>query len=265
MNIARSLALLLTSLIPVAALAKLRAESVHLRPTFAAGQTYSTIFSIMHSVKADGYDELTNRNGGSADYTVVVASADVWRFELAYRYDGSPASKVSTELRENGTVKCVLKAAGNQECQPYHDGSGLVFNPGMWGTPPPRLSAGMTWTVALKDAWELGGANGTEKVTVVSVDPATDTVVLLREGSAPGFSDEEPKQEKLTHNGQEETLEKVPGSTRWKGYGVFVKGIVFADSLLVTRNLTLKDQKGKSIPAAERWIMLLNSAPYPSL
>ena len=264
MNIARPLALLLTSFIPMAQ-AKSPSESVHLRPTFAAGQMYSNVFSILHSIKADGYDELTRRNGGSADYTAVAAGPDVWRFELAYRYDGSPAAKASIELRENGTVQCVLKAEGKQECQPYHDGSGLAFNLGMWGTPPPHLAAGMSWTVALKDAWELGGANGTEKVTVVSTDPATDTVVLMREGSATGFNDGEPQQTKLTHNGQEETLEKVPGLAHWKGYGVFVKGIVFADSLLVTRDLALKDQNGKSIPAAERWIMLLNSAPYPSL
>jgi len=264
MSLKRPLVLLVTSFMPLA-IAKSPIEATQLQPVFAVGQTYSNVFSIMRSIKADGYDEVARRNGGSADYTVTAVSPEGWRFQLLYRYDGTPADKLDIELREGGRTQCILGTDGKRDCKPYLDGSGLVFNPGLWGTPPAHLAPGMSWTASLKSAWELGGPNGTEKVTVVSVDPATDTVVLLREGTASGPYAGDHGQTKLTRDGNVETFDVVPGVAHWRGYATFVKGIVFADSVLVTRYLTLKDQSGKSVRAAERMIMLLNAAPWPTL
>jgi hypothetical protein len=73
--------------------------------------------------------------------------------------------------------------------------------------------AGTTWRLEIKAAWELGGANGTEQVTVLSVDTATDTLVLMRECSAEGFFGEgEPTTRLLTRG---EHTESVPVSTRY--------------------------------------------------
>src|SRR6185437_6276 len=110
---------------------------------------------------------------------------------------------------------CLWEAAGKQACKPYTDGSGLVFNPGIWGTPPSHLAPGVSWTVTLKNAWELGGPNGTQKVTVVSVDPTTDTVVLLREGTASGPYADDRRQAKLTRGGKDETFDVIPGAAHW--------------------------------------------------
>jgi hypothetical protein len=57
----------------------------YLTPTFIAGQTYSNVFSILSSRKAEGYDERAGRNGGSADYAVLAASPAVWRLKAAAR------------------------------------------------------------------------------------------------------------------------------------------------------------------------------------
>jgi hypothetical protein len=264
MAMKRQLALLVTSFIPFA-IAKSAGEPAPLRPAFAAGQTYSNVFSIQRSIRADGYDEWTDRDGGSADYTVLAATPERWRFQLLYRYDGNPGKKREMEFREGGRTQCLLGPEGKESCKPYTEGSGLAFNPGVWGTPPSHLAPGVSWTVKLRSAWELGGPNGTEKVTVVSVDPTTNTVVLLRDGTASGPYAGESGQTQLTHQGKVETFDKIPGVAHWRGYATFAKGVVFADSLLVTRDLTLKDQSGKLVHAVEREIMLLNAAPYPTL
>jgi hypothetical protein len=254
------------ALLPAVACAAGTATAVApLAPQFAPGQTYSNVFSIMHSIKADGYDEYARRNGGSADYTVLAADAHVWRVRSAWRYDGQPGGIDESELRDDGRTACTLKADAHMACQPYLDGSGLVYNPTLWGDAPAQLRAGQTWKVAVTPAWELGGANGTEQVTVVSVDPAAGSAVLMREGHSNGaFGEGEPQQRQLTRNGQTETLDITPGTAHWQGYATIVRGVIFSDELLVTRDATVKAKDGHTVKATERWIMLLNSAPFPT-
>ena len=179
----------------------------YLMPQFVAGQTYSNVFSILRSIKADGYDERALRSGGSADYRILSANGDHWATRLKNRYDGRPSSDDSVEFRDSGRSYCQLNANGKTNCEAYLEGSGLSYNPTVWGVAPKPLVPGMSWTVAIKQAWELGGANGSEKVTVVSVDPATDTAVLLREGSSEaGFHSENDTQTiSLTRDGHTET------------------------------------------------------------
>ena len=147
------------------------------------------------------------------------------------------ASNVFGKLPESRLANRIPTAVGSYSTQVYGA-----------RPPPSHLAPGVSWTVTLKNAWELGGPNGTQKVTVVSVDPTTDTVVLLREGTASGPYADDRRQAKLTRGGKDETFDVIPGAAHWRGYATFVKGIVFADSLLVTRDVTLKDQGGKSVP-----------------
>lgn len=240
--------------------------SATLVPHFVPGQTYGTVFSIMRSIKADGYDEYASRNGGSADYTIITAKPDAWHVRLAWRYDGRNTGDAEVVLRDGGRTNCTLTADGKEDCQPALDASGLVYNPLLWGGPPKTLDAGTTRKVDVKPAWELGGANGREQVTVVSVDTARDAVVLMREGTAEGlFGEGESTQRQLTRGGQTETLDLIPGKSHWKGYTTIVKGVIFSDELLVTRDSALRSKSGEQIPATERWIMLLNAAPYPTV
>jgi hypothetical protein len=235
-------------------------------PQFAAGQTFGTVFSIMRSIKAEGYDDYAGRNGGSADYTVIAVRPEAWRLRVNYRYDGRATGSDEIELRDGGRTACTLKADATANCQPSLDGSGLIYNPLLWGTPPAKLSPGATWRVDITPAWELGGAHGSEQVTIVSVDASTDTIVLKREGSSEGFFGEgEPTQRQLSRAGQSETLELLPGTAHWRGFTTITKGVIFSDELLVTRESRLRTTAGALVNATERWIMLLNAAPYPTL
>jgi hypothetical protein len=237
-----------------------------LAPHLSVGRTYSNVFSILRAIKADGYDELARRNGGSADYTVTAAGADTWTLHTSYRYDGRPGATDDIELREGGRVQCSKSDSTTEKCDPYLDGSGLIFNPGLWGEIPRKLVAGMKWEADVPRAWELGGANGKQQVTVISVDATTGTAVLMREGSAEGFFGEgEPTQRQLTRDGTTETLDVVPGTAHWKGYTTVVRGLIFSDELLVTREDSLHSKTGSNVHATERWIMLLNAAPPPTL
>jgi hypothetical protein len=237
-----------------------------LDPELAPGQSFGTVFSILRSVKAEGYDPYAGRNGGSADYTVLAVHSNVWRLHSSYRYDGRTEGAGEVEIRDGGRTNCSLKPDGSADCQPALDASGLLYNPLLWGSAPMRLSPGMTWSVNIAPAWELGGANGKEQVTVVSVDRATGTVVLLRVGSSDGFFGEgEPVERQLTRDGKTESLEVIPGKAHWRGYTTMVKGIVFSDELLVTRDSMMRNKVGQLVHASERWIMLLNAAPYPTL
>jgi hypothetical protein len=78
------------------------AAADYLTPRFQVAGTYSNVFSISRSIKAEGYDELVGRNGGSADYAVIAATPPSWRFRMDYRYDGQPIAAEDYELRDGG-------------------------------------------------------------------------------------------------------------------------------------------------------------------
>jgi hypothetical protein len=227
----------------------------YLAPHLKLGRSYSNVFSIAHSIKAEGYDEYVRRNGGSADYTITAANADSWRFRQMVRYDGQTPDAQEAEIRDGGRTIC-----SNSKCTPSTEGTGLVYNPMLWGTPPKHLSAGVTWTVQIDAPWELGGPRGTQTITVVRVD-SDGTATLMREGTSGGLFEDEPAQVKMIRGGQTIELERVPGVTHWKGYATFSKGVVIADELLVTRTDVLRSQDGQEVTAFDRRIMLLIASP----
>lgn len=230
----------------------------YLTPHLKIGQSYSNVFAIAHAVNAEGYDEYVRRNGGSADYTVTTASSDSWQFRGSYHYDGQPPVPIG-ELRDGGRTAC---NAG--KCAPYDDGTGLLYNPTLWGTPPSRLVAGVSWSVRMDKPWELGGPHGVQTVTVVRVDAATSTATLMREGTSEGFFADESKQLKMAREGQTIALSLVPGVAHWRGYATFTKGVVISDELVVTRKDILRSNDGKEVKAVERRIMLLIASPWPA-
>jgi hypothetical protein len=230
----------------------------YLTPHLKVSQSYSNVFAIAHAVKAQGFDEYVRRNGGSGDYSVTTASNNAWQFRGTYHYDGQAPVPIG-ELRDGGRTAC-----NDGKCVPYDDGTGLLYNPTLWGTPPKHLEAGVSWTMHLEKPWELGGPNGTQTVTVIHVDPATGTATLKREGTSEGFFADEPAQLKMVRSGQTVVLNLVPGETHWRGHATFTKGVVISDELVVTRKDILRSDDGQEFKAVERRIMLLNAAPWPA-
>ncbi|WP_284331735.1 hypothetical protein [Dyella flagellata] len=237
-----------------------------LTPQLSVGRTYSNVFSIYRSISAPGYDDRLSRNGGSADYRVISASPGEWHFQSAWSYGGQQHGQDEDALRDLGATYCSITNGALTKCQPYLEASGLLYNPALWGVAPARISAGASWKVDLKTAWELGGSDGTQTVTVVRIDPANHSVTLMREGDSAGaYSESDPATVELTHGGVKETFAVVPGLSHWKGYTTFVNGVVISDELLVTRKDVLRRKDGTQLDATERRIMLLNAAPYPTL
>lgn len=258
MNWTRSgVTLLVAVLASGLALANTLSGANYLTPHLAAGQSYSNVFSIMHAVKAEGYDEYVRRNGGSANYSVTEATEDSWKFNGEYTYDGQGSSNIG-ELRDSGRLAC-----SEGKCERYTDGTGLVYNPALWGTPPKTLIAGMKWSVHIEEPWELGAAHGLETVTVIRVDPKTATATLMREGSSEGFFADEPQQLNMMVHGKTIMLDVTPGKAHWKGITTFTKGVVISDELVVERADVLRGADGRAIKALERRIMLLEAAPSP--
>jgi hypothetical protein len=226
----------------------------------AVGDHWSNVFSIALSLTADGFDTSVRRNGGTADSTLKEKGADQKLvFDTHVLYDGSPAETAENIISDGGATSC-----WNGKCSPYTDASGLLYNQRLWGTPRGKIKVGMTWNVAIDQAWELGPA-GVQTVTVTGVDEMQGTVTLKREGSAVGFFAGEAPHATLVKNGQRTTFDVTPGQAHWSGYTTFRHGIVISDELLVVRNDLLQSQETGTIKAVNRRYMLLNAAPYPTL
>ena len=150
-----------------------------LTPRMSVGEHISNVFSIAASVQADGFDERVGRNSGSADYTLTQTSpGPVFTFVTDGFYDGASKYHAVDIIRDGGATSCF-----DGKCAIYTDASGPLYNRLLWGDPPAHLKAGMTWSVTIRQPWELGPA-GDQTVTVMHVDDTDGTVTLKREGSA---------------------------------------------------------------------------------
>ncbi len=221
------------------------------------GDTLATIFSRAISVKVDGYVEYVRRVSGTGSYVVLDTAGGNVKLNLSYRYDGRPEGRLVEELRQGGRVSC--DTAGT--CTPRTDGSGLSYNPRLWGDPPARLRDGMSWTVQIPEAWELGPP-GTERVTVIHIDSAWNAITLEREGQGDGAFDGDLTQITLVSSDSAKVpVTLAPGRSHWIGYTTFRDGRVLSDELLVERPVALTSQSAGRLSGVERQYILLNARP----
>jgi hypothetical protein len=118
---------------------------------------------------------------------------------------------------------------------------GMFYNTTAWGPIPSIVAVGQTWSVDLKEPWEMGPA-GTETVRVTALDAAHDTITLQRDGSGEGPSSTEikhPVSIKFKHNGVDTAIPVTVGKSTWHGEVVLKDGIVVRDSITVKTNLRL--------------------------
>jgi hypothetical protein len=226
-----------------------------LTPSPKPGQVFGNVFSISHSIKGDGFDEIVRRNGGAAEYRFDAGDETSLSFQIHVRYDGHPANDAVNKLDRDGKHACF---AG--DCQTYTDASGLIYNQLLWGPPPAKLTNGEAWTVAIPAPWELGPV-ADQHVQVVAVDRTAHTATLLREGSGSGPTANDKPKLKITRDGKTYEVDVRPGPARWRGYTTFRDGFVQADELVMERELVLTSPELGELKAAERWLMLLNATP----
>lgn len=229
--------------------------SDYLVPQLQNGQKLSNIFSRTIDFKGQGFDELVRRVSGTDNYSVISVAPDAFTVSQDYRYDGLQEGSGDTVIKDGGRTICF-----RDKCSTSLEASGLSFNPNLWGRPSGPLHAGMSWNVELTRAWELGPA-GKQTVTVISVDSATRTVTLQREGNGDGFFDHDFKQVHLTKEGKTFLADVKPGPSHWIGLTTFQQGIIVSDEPLVQRPITLTAPELGSVSAVERQYILLNKMP----
>ena len=218
------------------------------------GEKLGNVFSRTIAYTGDGFSDLVYRAGGTGIYTVVDNTPAAPVFDGLFHYDGRPVSHYKVEVSDSGkTVSYNGKASTNT------DGSGLLFNALIWGNPPASIKTGDSWTVNIKQAWELGGP-GMQKVTVMDIDENNHSVRLMREGSADGFYDNDAKQLSISKDGKIVKVAVTPGVSHWVGYTTIKDGLVISDELMVTRPVTLSADNLK-LEAFEREYILLNAMP----
>lgn len=228
-------------------------------PHTAPGEQFGTVFSIARSIKGDGFDELVGRNGGAAVDTAISDRADTLTFSAIARYDGQPDLHGIDELSNHGKTDCF-----SGMCRTYTDASGLIYNELLWGKPPSTIKVGATWTVDIRQRWEMGPP-AEQRITVVRIDPVARMVTLLREGQGTGLRLGESNQIPIKKDGKTYQVDVVPGPSHWKGYTTFRAGFVDSDELVVERPLILVSKELGKLKASEHMYMLLNAMPADSL
>jgi len=219
---------------------------------------FSNIFSRTISYAPEGADEVVWRASGTAVYVVSESTPALLALDGKFRYDGRPQSAGRTEIKDGGSTLCYKGKCGRNT-----DGSGLLFNPFLWGEPKRILKKGMTWEVSITEPWELGPV-GKETVTVMHIDPLSHSVTLKREGTGQGYFADEAKQIRITKDGKSYLTDVNPATSHWIGYTTFREGVVTSDELLVNRTVTLNSKELGTISASQREYILLNAMPPPS-
>ncbi|HEX8806751.1 MAG TPA: hypothetical protein VF741_07365 [Candidatus Aquilonibacter sp.] len=227
-----------------------------LQPQLTPGAHYSNIFSICIAFSLDGQkDETVFRNSGSATYLVNRVDAQTANLTGRGQYDGRAVfdGAFDVDLGTHNVIK-----DGKQIIDT--DSSGFLYNPFMWGDPRATLALGATWNVMIPRAWELGPA-GTQKVTVLAIDPNANSVTLQRDGSGSGAAlDDTPRA--FNYNGDSIKGTIAPdGPATWHGISTFANGIVMSDSILVTRNVRVTLANGTTVAAHERLYTLVAAVP----
>jgi len=234
-------------------------SSAYFKLDLKKDEKIGNVFSRTISFKGEGFTEVVHRVGGTGIYTVVDPNPDKPAFTGVFRYDGRPEISNKVEISEHGKV---CRYDGKEITNT--DGSGVLFNSFIWGTPPADLHPGDTWTVNIAQPWELGGP-GLQTVSVMEADPANHTIRLKREGKGSGFFDNDMHQLMVTtKDGKTVKMDITPGDSHWTGYTTFKNGLVISDELVVTRPVTLTSD-GLKFTASQREYILLNEMPANSL
>jgi len=220
-------------------------------PTFRTGEKFATIFSRTIAVTSGDFPSVVRRISGTGNYTVTDNNDQTTKFDALFVYDGRPEDRSKVSFLDSGkTISYNGKLLSNT------DASGLSYNPRLWGTAPKEIKPGVSWETKIDSAWELGGA-GSQKITVLSIDPVNHAVTLKREGDGEGALAYDEKEMDIVRNGNKIRVKITPGKTHWVGYTIFKNGIVISDELMMTRALTLSYEEQR-FTAKQRQYILLN-------
>lgn len=231
----------------------------YLKPRPTAGQTLSDITYRVIAIHGSGMDDSVVQIPATGTYTFLPSdSPQIFKWTISFRMDGKMAMQdAAGDYRDNGTTMCF-----SGKCRFTTDASGPLFNPTFWGDPKGKLVSGQSWTVELKQPWELGPP-GQQTVTVVSVDKQNGIVILKREGEGIGPYEGGRDSLVIKKDGKQYNVAAKYGKAHWVGQAVFQHGIVVSDELLCITPLELSSDETGTIQAQERQYMSLLQHPAP--
>jgi hypothetical protein len=238
------------------AAAEVRAED-YLRPQVVVGDRLDSIFSKTVAITGDGFSPIVKRISGSAsDHIAAVSSDEIIEHE-SYLYDGRPAGEDEVRVRDHGRTNCV-----DGKCATNDQTSAPLFNPLLWGDVPGQLNVGTSWAVTIDKPWEIGPA-GEERIKVTRIDRATGLVALIREGEGTGPSSDDARTSALPVMVGGKTLmcRIVPGKSHWLGMATVIRGVTWADEIVLDRPVELIAESGEHLQGSERIYTLFQRAP----
>jgi hypothetical protein len=233
--------------------------SFFLEPDPTAGQTLSDITYRVIAINGHGMDDSVVQTPATGTYTFLPSDSRASiKWTVSVRMDGKMAIQDEAgEYRDHGTTIC-----SQGECKIITDASGPFYNPTIWGNPQGALSHGQSWTVELKQPWELG-PRGRQTVTVLLVDLANCVVMLKREGEGVGPYEGGPSFLTIMKGGKPYKVHVEYGLAHWSGQAIFRHAIVVSDELLCVTPLELSSQELGVMHAVERQYMSLLEHPGP--
>jgi hypothetical protein len=197
------------------------ASAPFFRFSVSSGDVLETIF------ERTAYQTAAHRVSGYAIYSITSASTGRAEYRADVEYYG-----IAHVIGRAGGVEQTDQGLLHKHNGKYElttDSSALAYNSWIWGTPPEAIAPGTTWTYSIPAAWELG-PSGSQTVTVLSVDPTNERVVLERKGSGSGA----PLGEDLT---EIDGVMPAWGTTTWKGIAIVARGVVESDEITVRHEI----------------------------
>ncbi len=231
----------------------------YLKPHPVAGQTLSDLTSRVISIYGPGIEDSVVQIPATGTYTFHPSeSSDIFKWTVDVRMDGKTVLKnLEGDYRDHQTTMCF-----QGKCNFITDASGPFYNPTFWGSPQGKLSPGQSWTVELKQPWELGPP-GTQTVTVLSVDKVNGIIVLKREGEGVGPYEGNHDSALIRKDGKQYKVSAKYGKAHWVGQAVFQHGVVMSDELLCNTPVELSSPEIGTVQAWQRQYMSVLQHPDP--
>lgn len=231
--------------------------STYFAPHVTAGQILSDITYRVIALHGPGFDDRVAQIPATGTFAFEPSDDPaILKWKVSVRMDGKTVmDDVEGEYRDNERSQCF-----KGQCSLMTDASSPFFNPSFWGQPKGTLSAGMIWTVDLKQPWELGPA-GTQTITVLSVDPVNGIIILKREGEGDGPYEGKHQLTTIKKDGKAFSVTTKYGRAHWLGQAIFQHGITISDELLTITPVDLSSPELGTIRAEERQYMSLLEHP----
>jgi len=220
------------------------------------GEQVGNIFSRAIAYWGDGFKDNVARVSGTAVYTVIDCNPEKPIFSSTYNYDGLGKGNGKVQMTDGGSK---ANRPGSKESQVCSDGSGIMYNVLIFGTPPPKIYKGQSWEADISIPWELGGP-GKQTIKVLQIDPENHTITIEREGTSEGFFNGDKRELDIKKGDSIVHVKLSPGTSHWRGYTIIKDGLIVSDELMVIRPVKMTNGEQK-FDATQREYFLLNQMP----